>query len=93
MGWVKCFWCREDFLKDNRHINENKKLGHKFYCSSICQYTAKNKLIDFICENKNCNKKFAKQPSDISPHNYCSRSCAAIVNNAKDPKRQKRQKI
>ncbi len=39
-----------------------------------------------ICEN--CGKEFERRASDISPHNYCSQSCAAIVNNKKSPKRK-----
>lgn len=39
------------------------------------------------CEN--CGKEFNKFPNQIkkSPTNYCSRSCAAITNNKKFPKR------
>ena len=40
-----------------------------------------------ICEN--CDKKFTKRLVDIkkTKHNFCSRSCAASVNNRKYPKR------
>lgn len=31
--------------------------------------------------------EFTRQPNDISAHNYCSRSCAAQVNNRRFPKR------
>ena len=43
--------------------------------------------VDFICENPICNNKFKRTLSDISPHNFCSRSCAVTVNNKKFPKR------
>lgn len=88
MDWVKCTWCSKSFLKYIPYINENRKLGHKFYCSLSCFHIAKVKLIEFVCENTNCKKKFRRQPSDISPHNYCSRSCAAIVNNVKFPRKR-----
>ncbi len=39
----------------------------------------------FKCEN--CNKEFLRREYSISKHNYCSRSCAAIINNKKFPKR------
>lgn len=80
---VTCSYCKKDYLKDNRHINENLKLGNNFFCSSICQYSFKNKKKEFLCENPNCNKVVRRQPSDVSFCNYCSRSCAAIVNNKK----------
>jgi hypothetical protein len=39
-----------------------------------------------VCENKLCERVFERKLNDISPHNYCSKSCAAIVNNKKYPK-------
>lgn len=84
---VICSNCGKDFLKDNRHINENNKLGNNFYCFSLCQYSYKNKQIEFECENPSCNNKFKRAPNDISPHNFCSRSCAVTINNKKFRKR------
>lgn len=42
----------------------------------------------------NCNKEFEKSNSQIkrSPNHYCSRSCAASVNNRKKPRRTKTRK-
>lgn len=87
MDWVKCFWCGKRFLKDNRHINENKKLGHRFYCSVQCQSFRKSKRVKFICNNPFCVKEFQKRRCEVSQYNYCSRSCAATVNNTKFPKK------
>lgn len=87
MDWVDCFKCGKSFLKDKRHINENKKLGHNFYCSIQCQILTRLKKVEFICTNPLCRKKFKKQPSDISQNNYCSRRCAVTINNTKRPKR------
>ena len=84
---VTCSYCFKDFLKDNRHVNENRKLGNNFYCSPACQYSFKNKKVEKVCENPNCDNKFRRKPKDISPHNFCSRSCTATVNNVKFPKR------
>jgi len=46
-----------------------------------------------VCENKSCKKNFLRLRSSISNHNYCSRSCAARVNNQKFPKRATSTKI
>lgn len=87
LGWASCSWCGAQYLKDNRHINENKKLGNKFYCSPQCQYSARRKQQVLICSNEKCGKEFSRQISDIIENNYCSRSCAAIINSKKFPKR------
>lgn len=84
---VHCSYCSKGFLKDNRYINENLKLGSNFYCSPKCQYSFKSKKKELSCENPKCDKRFRRKPKDISPHNYCSTSCAAIVNNKKYPKK------
>lgn len=69
-------------------MNENNKLGNNFYCSKICQFKAYSKQRKFICENSNCLKRFSRSPHVISLHNFCSQSCAAIVNNRLYPKRK-----
>lgn len=86
---ILCSYCNKNFFKDNRHINENLKLGHKFYCSIQCQSSFKNKQMNFRCQNPNCNKEFIKRRFEISTNNYCSRSCAVTVNNTKFPKKRK----
>lgn len=89
---VVCSYCSKDFVKENKYINENIKLGNRFYCSSKCQYTFKNKQKLLICENKGCKKKFKRAPHSISPHNFCSHPCAATFSNALKwgPKKPKR---
>lgn len=84
---ITCTYCSKDFLKDNRHINENIKLGNNFYCSSKCQYSFKNKQIELECENPTCKNKFKRPSKTISHCNYCSRSCAVAINNVKFPKK------
>lgn len=78
---IICSYCGLKFLKDNRHINENKKLGHQSYCSLQCQSLVKNKQIKVICENLKCKKKFKKSKAEMSFHNFCSRSCSVTFNN------------
>ncbi len=73
---VNCSVCNKSFLKDNRHINENKKLNHKFYCSIQCQSLFKNKQVEITCENISCQKNFRRQLNYISSRNFCSQKCA-----------------
>lgn len=84
---VICAYCTKNFLKDNRHINENIKLGNNFYCSSDCQYSFKSKKVELGCENPACTNKFKRVQNEISLHYYCSRSCAVAINNGRFPKR------
>jgi len=82
---VFCKDCKKPIYKSVRRYNENFKLGWNFYCSRKCEYHYKTKRQKMICEN--CNKAFTRTPKEISPHNYCSLSCSAIVNNKRSPKR------
>ena len=43
-----------------------------------------------VCENQDCNKKFYRVKHAIIDHNFCSQSCAAIINNQRYPKWPKR---
>jgi len=72
-------------------INENLKLNHNFYCSRKCEFKFKTKKQKLLCEN--CGKSFSRQISQISPHNYCSHSCAMIVNNKKYPRKNRLKPI
>lgn len=76
LGTVICQTCGKNFLKDIRHINENNKLGHKFYCSLNCQSSSKKKQqIELTCENPNCRKKFMRNSWEVSSRNFCSQEC------------------
>lgn len=79
--FVVCSQCGEKFLKEVRHINENIKLKNNFYCSSKCFSLTKNKQQILNCENQNCDNSFNRPPGQLSSHNFCSRSCAAIYAN------------
>ena len=83
MGRVKCCYCGKEYFKDIRHINENLKFDHNFFCSPKCQYTYKNKQKEFKCENPTCKNKFKRATNDISPHNFCSHSCSATFSNTR----------
>lgn len=83
---VRCKSCNKFFLKDKGHYKENIKFGHNFYCSRKCEYKYKTKRETLKCEN--CGKQFERTPNAISPHNYCSHSCAIIVNNKRYPRKR-----
>lgn len=72
---LACSYCGKNFLKENKYINENKKLGYRSYCSSKCKNTEKNKQVKLTCDNRNCNKKFKRAQNDVSVYNFCSRTC------------------
>jgi hypothetical protein len=79
---IKCSFCDKKFLKSARRINEAKKLGWKFYCSSSCQHKSRTKQKTFKCSNPICNNFFGRAPNDVRTKNlFCSQACAAIVNN------------
>ena len=89
---VKCAFCGKEYLREVGRVNEAKKFGWNQYCSKECQSRAKKKKIEKPCGNPNCNKivsrplsQFKKSKSGLV---FCSRSCAAIVNNRKSPKRK-----
>ena len=92
---VKCDQCKEIIYRSRGRINESKKFGWKTYCSFKCQYNAKNKQQVVKCSNPKCTSIFKRQASDIkkSKNVYCSRSCAASVNNYKFPKRPALRKM
>lgn len=87
---VKCANCKKSFYKNKWHVEENLKLGHNFYCCLACfsDYRRTGKWLS--CENALCKKDFYREKHAILRHNYCSQSCAAIVNNYKFPKWPKR---
>jgi hypothetical protein len=88
---VFCVNCKKAIYRSKGRINENLKFGYKFYCSRKCLSFKKTKQKWFICEN--CGKSFRREPSQTSPHNYCSKSCAAKINNKKYQKRKTEFKI
>src|SRR3989344_6721094 len=82
---VFCENCKKPIYRTIGRFNENLKFEWNFYCSRKCEFQYKNKKQLLVCEN--CGKSFNRSSRAISSHNYCSRSCAVIVNNRKHPKR------
>lgn len=83
---VFCKNCKKPIYRSTGRFNENLKFGWNFYCSRKCEYQYKMKKQKLICEN--CGKVFERTPCGISPHNYCSHSCAMIVNNKRYPRKR-----
>jgi len=81
---VKCAFCGKNFFRKKGRFNEAEKFSWKQYCSWGCLSRDKLKRQVLSCEN--CGKYLERPPGEVSPHNYCSRSCTAIVNNKKYPK-------
>ena len=83
---IRCDFCRKQFLTKRAYFIFNQRAGYHSFCSKKCEskYRLTGKWL--ICENTICKKKFYRPKNDILKHNYCSRSCAAIVNNQKYPK-------
>lgn len=78
---VKCAFCGKEFSREKGQYNEAEKFDWNQYCSKKCLSKDRTRKQVLFCEN--CGKSFIRKPSEISPHNYCSKSCAAIVNNKK----------
>jgi hypothetical protein len=94
-SFVLCAQCGKEFEKENRAINEAKKNGWRFFCSRICQGAAKTQSEIFSCSA--CGKSVMVQESQRegskSGRHFCSRSCAARVNNAgRNPTEKHRRK-
>jgi ribosomal protein S27E len=79
MTKVRCKNCNKIFYRPNGRFNEAIKFGWNQFCSSKCLYKFKIKRIILKCEN--CGKKIIRTPNTVSPHNYCSHSCAAKIVN------------
>lgn len=91
MTWVhvKCSQCGNDLVQSLKHFNENTRLGHRFFCSYECQADNRKRRTMIHCENPDCKISFERTPGHISPHNYCSRSCAVIVHNKQRPRKSR----
>ena len=87
---TKCDFCRKQFLTKRAYFIFNQNNDYHSFCSKKCHYKSRIRGKILSCENPKCNKRFYRAPNNISLFNYCSKSCAAIVNNQKYPKWSKR---
>jgi len=94
---VKCAFCGKKFSRPQGQANEAEKFGWNQYCSKKCQNQAKVKRVEKVCANPKCNNKVSRPLNQFkkskSGRIFCSRSCAALVNNSKFPKRKAKIKI
>lgn len=93
---LQCKNCKSQFYKNKKEIRPvligiptNKTCE---FCSAKCSINYRNPPILVKC--KCCNKEFKKTQTNInkSPNHFCSRSCAAKINNLK-PKRIKKDRF
>ncbi|MDP4010323.1 MAG: hypothetical protein Q8P37_00475 [Candidatus Spechtbacteria bacterium] len=89
---LNCASCRKIVHRSKSRFNEAKKFGWKTYCSSRCQAQSFKKQNYIKCSNPVCEATFWRINKEIKKvkNSYCSRSCAAIINNSKSPKRKKK---
>lgn len=88
---VNCTFCGKKFFREKNRINEVKKFGWNQYCSQKCQSSARNKQKTFGCGNSTCNKTIRRSPHEIPSSGicFCSKHCAAIINNSKRSRQRK----
>lgn len=88
---VNCKNCNKVFYRPNGRFNEAIKFGWNQYCSKKCEYKHRTTSKKLSCEN--CGRKMIRTLHAISPHNYCSHSCAMIVNNERYPRKRLKPKL
>lgn len=89
---VKCTFCGKEYFRQAGRVNEAKKFGWNQYCSKKCQNKARTTRVERACGNPNCSNKVSRVLNEFRKSKsgliFCSQSCAAIVNNRKNPKRR-----
>ncbi len=94
---IRCFCCNREFERELGRYNEAIKKSWNQYCSQECQNKSKIKRVEKICANPHCNNKVSHLLSQFkkskSGRIFCSRSCAASVNNSEFPKKKAKIKI
>jgi len=90
---LRCKYCKQVFYRPKNVIQKvlvNQPHKTLDFCSRKC---SRIKSIEVVCTT--CNKNFLKQPCNIvkDKHNFCSRSCAGIYNNAHKTKGTSRSKL
>lgn len=79
---VKCDYCGKEIEKPTNYVNQNRKRGHKIFCSSKCRSLAGK----VVCYCANCGKQILKTPAEIKNSKtgnvFCNKSCACSYNNS-----------
>lgn len=75
-----CPVCGIEFIPCESSLYRFKNGKRKtLFCSQECSNLGNRKRITVECVN--CGKKIERTPHEISPNNFCSKSCAATYNN------------
>lgn len=79
---VTCSKCHVAFKRRKADVLKRLRKGHSIYCSRECI------KVDKTTRCLNCGKLFDYEQIG---QKYCSRSCAAVINNSLYPKKQRRE--
>ncbi|OGH09022.1 MAG: hypothetical protein A2152_01390 [Candidatus Levybacteria bacterium RBG_16_35_6] len=85
--FIVCSYCKKSFSRPVGQINEANKFGWRQFCSKDCHSFEKTKTRNLQCSNPQCRKSFKRRTYKNTIEVYCSRSCAASINNSKFPKK------
>lgn len=88
---VLCATCKKGFLRSRSRVHEARKMHWEIYCSAKCQFQPRKLGRMVLCSNSGCANMIYRMRKEIRKvqKSYCSRSCAAFVNNRNKPKRVK----
>lgn len=90
----QCQICHKFFDVQPKTLRSKTKQGRKNpgrFCSRACYGKFIRNRISVTCDN--CGLVFAKHPSKLMPHNFCSQSCAATYNNTHKTTGTRRSKL
>jgi len=96
---TQCDFCNIEIEKNQSEINRSKKLGRKMFCSLSCSAKEQQKNLGLKNkENYNKNPKLCECCNTViiyenRENKFCSKSCAAKINNTLFPKRMTCKKI
>ena len=80
---VNCKNCGRQVTKTTGRFNESIKNGWNFFCSLRCRYGYQEKGVELPCAR--CQRPVRKTPGQLRQtlrNVFCSKSCAAVFNNA-----------
>jgi len=87
-----CDYCSKVFTrKSNDESTRSKRKITRTFCSKACRSLDDIKIIQLPC--KNCSKLVERIPSHLQKNTFCSKSCAAIYNNAHKTHGTRRSKL
>lgn len=86
---VPCAYCKKSFLRSVGRFREARKMSWRQYCSPHCQFASRQQRVEVVYLNPTCQKPIRRLFNQFkhSKRAFCSKRCAAIVNNVQFPKR------